>query len=444
VNALRSPARRWAKFFRMEDFIWLVLFSALALFNTEKNYPAIIILVVMAIFQVAEPKIRLFASPRGQIAASTVKLALAWLLLGFTDALASDYYAILFVPIISAATNLELAGTVAFILLSCTCYLSYLAFLDYDKVFVPTEAKYLLCLRCIFLSVVGFLVYQQARAKREEMRRSDDANRNLRRAEASLRRSERLAALGQLTAGLAHELRNPLGTIKASADLMTKAGIQNNPAVMAEMAGYISSEVDRTSNLISRFLNFARPLELHPESADVVAIVDEAIQKSLELAEARGVQIKRESSLSELPFVGDPQLLLLALQNLIQNAVQASRAGQTVRVKVEDTDAQVILRVQDEGAGIAHDQMENIFNPFFTTKPGGVGLGLALVAKIVDEHGGRIVVQSEPGKGAAFELFLPRESSASDSEAVKGVPASREPIQHAAAGKSSDSKQEAN
>ena len=181
----------------MEDFIWLVLFSALALFNTEKNYPAIIILVVMAIFQVAEPKIRLFASPRGQIAASTVKLALAWLLLGFTDALASDYYAILFVPIISAATNLELAGTVAFILLSCPGYLSYLALLDYDQGFVPNEAKYLLCLRCIFLSVVGFLVYQQARAKREEMRRSDDANRNLRRAEASLRRSERLAALGQ-------------------------------------------------------------------------------------------------------------------------------------------------------------------------------------------------------------------------------------------------------
>ena len=108
---------------------------------------------------------------------------------------------------------------------------------------------------------------------------------------------------------------------------MTKAGTQNNPAVMAEMAGYISSEVDRTSNLISRFLNFARPLELHPEPAHVVAIVDQAIQKSLEQAEARGVQIKRESSVSELPFVGDPQLLLLALQNLIQNAVQLAAPG---------------------------------------------------------------------------------------------------------------------
>jgi signal transduction histidine kinase len=409
----------------MEDLIWLVLFSALAIFNTEKNYNAIILLVVMAIFQVAEPKIRLFGSPKGQVAASTVKLGLAWLLVGWTDTIESPYYPVLFFPVISAATNLELAGTAAFILLSCACYLSFLAFLDWDRVFLTTEAKYLLCLRCIFLSVVGFLVYQQARAKREEMGRSEEANHNLRRAEASLRRSERLAALGQLTAGLAHELRNPLGTIKASAELMTKAGTQNNPAVMAEMAGYISSEVDRTSNLISRFLNFARPLELHPEPADVVAIVDQAIQNSQEQAEARGVQLKREAPVSELPFVGDPHLLLLALQNLIQNAVQASDAGKTVRVSVASSDSQVVLRVQDEGAGIAPEQMENIFNPFFTTKPGGVGLGLALVSKIVDEHGGRIVVQSEPGKGAAFELLLPREAPA-------------------LSGKSSGAKQEAN
>jgi two-component system, NtrC family, sensor histidine kinase HydH len=435
VNALQPGARRWAQFFRMEDFIWLVLFSALAVFNTEKNYPAIIILVVMAIFQVGEPKTHLFASPRGRIAASTVKLALAWLLLGFTDGLQSPYYPVLFFPIISAATNLELAGTVAFILLSCASYISFLAFLDWKQFDLTTEARYLLCLRCIFPSAVGFLVYQQARAKREEMGRSEEANRNLRRAEASLRRSERLAALGQLTAGLAHELRNPLGTIKASAELMTKAGTQNNPAVMAEMAGYISSEVDRTSNLISRFLNFARPLEVHPEPADVVAIVDEAIQNNLEQAEARGVHLKREAPVSELPFVGDPHLLLLALQNLIQNAVQASNAGQTVRVSAASSDSQVVLRIQDEGAGIAPEQMENIFNPFFTTKPGGVGLGLALVSKIVDEHGGRIVVQSEPGKGAAFELLLPREAPASGG---------RDPIKNVLGGRGSGAKQEGN
>jgi signal transduction histidine kinase len=405
----------------MEDLVWLVLFSALAIFNTEKNYPAIIILVVMAVFQVAEPKIALFASSWGKVAASGVKLALAYLLLGYTDALESDYYAILFVPIISAATNLEIAGTVAFILLSCACYLSFLAFLDWEKVFLPTEARYLLALRCIFISVVGFLVYQQARAKRDEMRRSEEAADSLRKAEVSLRRSERLAALGQLTAGLAHELRNPLGTIKASAEIMTKAGTQNDPAVMAEMAGYISSEVDRTNNLVSRFLHFARPLELHPSSTDLVAIVAEAGQKTREHALSQGVEIVTESPLTALPFIADPDLLLLALQNLIQNAVQASKPGQTVRVSVDQLEDRMVLRVQDDGSGIAPQQIESIFNPFFTTKQDGVGLGLALVAKIVDEHGGRIAVQSELGRGTTFELFLPREGP----ETERGKPDTR-------------------
>jgi len=415
VNSVAAARRGWRRFLRVEDLVWLVLFllfAALAIFDPEKNYNAAIILVAMAVFQVAEPKIRLFASPRGQVLASAVKLALAWLLLGYTDTVESAYYPILFVPIISAATTLELTGTVVFILLSCASYLSFLAFLDWEKVYVPVESRYILCLKCVFLSVVGFLVYQQARAKREEMGRSEEANRNLRKAEVSLRRSERLAALGQLTAGLAHELRNPLGTIKASAELMTKAETQHNPALMAEMAGYISSEVDRTNNLVSRFLNFARPLEMHPARADAAAIADLALQRVRELAETRGVRLERETAAAELPFTADTDLLLVAMQNLIQNAVQASTSGQTVRVGAEQNDGLVVLRVRDEGAGIAPEQMESIFNPFFTTKPGGVGLGLALVAKIADEHGGRIGVQSEPGRGATFELILPRDGPA--------------------------------
>ncbi len=407
---LRKP--RWL--LRFEDFVWLTLFSALAIFNTEKNYPAIIILVVLAIFQVLEPRMKVFGSARGQAVASAIKLLLAWLLVGYADTFTGHYYEILFVPVISAATTLGLAGTFAFILLTCGSYLSFLLFPHFP---LTQEDINILTLRCIFLFVVGFLVYQQAHGKREEMTRTEEAARNLRKAEASLRRSERLAALGQLTAGLAHELRNPLGTIKASADMMTTSA--GKPEVMAEMAGYISSEVDRTNALISRFLDFAKPLELHAAVADLNALVDEVLNQLQPLAERRGVRLDRRLSGGSLFFPFDQDLLRLALLNLIQNAVQASQPGKRVSVEVEATPARVAIRVIDEGSGIAAEHLESIFNPFFTTKPDGVGLGLALVAKIVDEHQGRISVRSEVGQGTTFEVTLPRSDEGAATQASR-------------------------
>jgi two-component system, NtrC family, sensor histidine kinase HydH len=314
----------------------------------------------------------------------------------------------LLVPIISAATSLELLGTFVFIVLACASYLSFLLSVDWKRYELTADAIDTLCLRCIFLSVVGFLVYQQAKAKREEMLRTEEAGRNLRKAEASLRRSERLAALGQLTAGLAHELRNPLGTIKASAEFMTKPSTQARPEVMGEMAGNIASEVDRTNSLISRFLDFAKPLEIHARLSDLAAVIDIVIHQLTEIASKHGVAVVEDMPEGPLEFSFDPDLLPLALQNLVQNAIQASKPGQTVTVGVYPEAAQVVIQVVDQGSGIDSQHLESVFNPFFTTKPNGVGLGLALVAKIVDEHGGKISVRSELGKGTAFDVSIPR------------------------------------
>jgi two-component system, NtrC family, sensor histidine kinase HydH len=409
VDASPPISQRRPRFFlRAQDLVWLILFAGLAIFNTEKNYPAILILLVMAIFQVAEPKVRALSSTRGQIAASAIKLALAYLLIGFTDGVQSNYYAILFVPIISAATSLELLGTFVFIGLACASYLSFLLFVDWQGSELTADAINTLSLRCTFVSVVGFLVYQQAKAKREEMLRTEEAGRNLRRAEASLRRSERLAALGQLTAGLAHELRNPLGTIKASAEFITKPATQAKPEVMGEMAGNIASEVDRTNALISRFLDFAKPLELHPQVSDLLPVIDNVIRQLEGVAQKYHVVLVREVPESPLVFSFDPDLLPLALQNLVQNAIQASKPSQAVIVAVRASADQVLIQVEDQGHGIDPQHLESVFNPFFTTKPNGVGLGLALVAKIVDEHGGKISVRSEAQKGTTFEVSIPR------------------------------------
>ncbi len=146
------------------------------------------------------------------------------------------------------------------------------------------------------------LSYEQAQAKREEVQRTQEvvaqletSNRNLRRAETSLRRSERLAALGQLTAGLAHELRNPLGTIKASSEMLMKDTAKNNPEVMAEMASFIRSEADRMNSLIGSFLTFARPLQIHAVIADLRSVMADVLREQSERARSCSVELRFEA-----------------------------------------------------------------------------------------------------------------------------------------------------
>jgi len=224
-----------------------------------------------------------------------------------------------------------------------------------------------------------------------------------------MRRSERLAALGQLSAGLAHEIRNPLGTIKASAEMLAK-NVPAGDALAQEMAGFISTEVDRTNSLVTRFLDFARPLSPRCEPADLSQIIDRAIA-AVE-REALGIAIYRNYSPDLPPVPIDPNLMQQVFYNLILNAAQASPEGATVTVKTKRLPDLAEASVIDRGSGIAPANLETIFNPFFTTKPTGVGLGLPIVQKIVDEHGGRLTVDSEVGQGSTFRVYLPVSNSA--------------------------------
>ena len=191
--------------------------------------------------------------------------------------------------------------------------------------------------------------------------------------------------------------------------MLTKGAARNRPEVMAEMAGFIRSEADRMSSLITSFLNFARPLQIHPVEADLKPILREVVREQSGLSEASQVRVVADGSEPPLVFNFDPDLMRVALSNLLQNAIQASPAGESVDISAGANGANVEIRVADRGKGIRPEDRESIFNPFFTTKPEGVGLGLALVSKIVDEHRGRITVQSEPGHGTTFEVTLPKE-----------------------------------
>jgi two-component system sensor histidine kinase HydH len=406
------------KWFRPQDFAWVAFIIVLIAATPEPNYDALILLPILGAFQILEPRLKLFSSRRGQIVSVVLKLLLSYLLIGYSHGLESYYASIFLIPIVSAATTFELTGVIAVTAIACLGYFSFLfPFLYESNQFQLTpEVVSLACLRSTFYAIVGFVVFEEAQAKRNEVRRTQEAiaqletsNRNLRRAETSLRRSERLAALGQLTAGLAHELRNPLGTIRASSEMLTKETAKNNPEVMAEMASFIRSEADRMNSLIGSFLTFARPLQIHAVLADLRSVVADVLREQGERAKSSSVQLRFEAGDTDLRFAFDPDTLRLALSNLVQNAIQASQPGQSVQVSARQAGEKIEIRVTDQGCGIDREHLESIFNPFFTTKPQGVGLGLALVSKIVDEHGGKISVRSEKGMGTAFEISLPKE-----------------------------------
>ena len=422
MSGVETEARRAKVFpagtFRVQDFAWVLFIVALIASAPETNYDLQILLVLLGVFQIAEPRIRVFASTRGQIASIVLKMLFCYLLIGYTHGIASPYHPILFVPVVSAATTFELGGVFAVTLIAAAAYFSFLLpiYIDWSTFELPPDFLNLMALRVSFFALVAFLVFEQAKLKRTQMARTEEAaaqlaesNRSLRRAEASLRRTERLAALGQLTAGLAHELRNPLGTIRASAEMLSKEAARNKPEVLTEMSGYIRSEVDRMNGLITSFLDFAKPLQIHAGTADLRALIERVFREQQALADKRGVALMMESSQDDLQFSFDPELLRLAFSNLVQNAIQASSVGQTVSLAVTMETDWAKVKVRDNGSGIEPEHLESIFNPFFTTKPEGVGLGLAIVSKIVDEHGGRLAVKSQKGSGTTFEIVLPKE-----------------------------------
>lgn len=408
-----TRALSWMRKVRPQDIMLLVLFAALAAASPTLDASEVSLLFALAALEFAEYAVPFFTTRNGRICWILLQLVLAYLLIGYTGAIDSNYFLILLLPVVSAATYLGVVATLIFTLLACGSYLSFLLFVDFSYYVIEPDQIRVLIMRLLFLAVVGNLVnalsaalrvqsanYQQAAEQLAE------ANRSLSEAEAAVRRADRLAALGQLTAGLAHELRNPLGTMKASAEVLARNVAEGN-AVAREMAEFISSEVDRTNSLVTRFLDFARPLKLKLAPADLAEVLDRAIAQVERGVPQYHVTIYKNYSPDLVPFPFDAELMERVFYNLLLNAAQAAPENGVITVKTRKAGGNAEAAVIDRGPGIDPAAVEQIFNPFFTTKPDGVGLGLAIVSKIVDEHGGKIAVESEPGKGSVFRVYLP-------------------------------------
>ncbi|MGW8301725.1 MAG: two-component system sensor histidine kinase NtrB [Desulfobacterales bacterium] len=234
--------------------------------------------------------------------------------------------------------------------------------------------------------------------------------------EEKVRRSEKLAAIGKLAAGVAHEIRNPLSSIRGFAQYLQRS-LKNNPQ-KREYAETMVAEVDRINTVVTDLLTIARPMQTELSPTDVTELIEHAIRLVQADARSRDVNVELNiSDFSKIPL--DSNQMAQAILNLLLNALQAVNPGGRIEVGAELDPAVSRLKiwVEDNGAGISASQREKIFDPFFTTRKNGTGLGLAIVHKIVENHSGEINLQSPPAgkdRGCRFTIDVPiksRESS---------------------------------
>ncbi len=216
-----------------------------------------------------------------------------------------------------------------------------------------------------------------------------------------LLRKERLSTMGELAAALAHEVRNPLQIIRATAEMLKR----HHPEASDDLAD-VMEEVDRLNCLVRELLDYAHPLRFDPEPVDLASLVDAAMAEVFPGSLPRGLHVELELP-RELLVAGNPLLLGRLLANLLRNSREALQGRGIIKIRGQREGSTCRLLIEDTGCGIEDDDLPRVFEPFFSRKPAGTGMGLPLCRRIVEEHGGRIWIESEAGRGSVVSLELP-------------------------------------
>src|SRR5216683_5603340 len=328
MNEGKRPAINWM------DLLWLVFLAGLAMLPPVREIHKQLILLAFGLIQLTEGWFLSRVPERGAAYVVLAKIGLATLLIDHTGELSinSSYYPIYYLPIVTAAEYFGPWATLCWTALASAAYCSYLypALQEYE---VTTESYSLLAIRILFFFLAAMVVNRFVVENRRQTKRYQElaealaeTNRKLEQAQAEARRSERLAALGQLSAGLAHEIRNPLGVIKGSAEMLNQKLRESNP-LASELAGYISTEVNRLSALVTRFLDFARPLHTELTPQEITPVLDRSLQLVATMWKGGPVAVERHYP-EDLPTVPlDESLCEQAFVNIIQNAYDAMGSG---------------------------------------------------------------------------------------------------------------------
>ncbi len=333
-----------------------------------------------------------------------------------------------YIPIILAAFWFGFRGGIACALAVSAVYAPHILFQWGGHISMELEKYLEIVLYNVVGGITGFLSQREqakslelketARGLEESYRKLESQSNLIIEIEGQLRKAERLSAIGELSAVLAHEIRNPLGSIQGTAEILRddfKPGDKKY-----EFLDILIKESGRLNRVVEDFLRLARPQPANPGDCDVMEELSNVV--TLVTAEARARDIRMDVQPARLPAIrGDREKLRQAFLNLLLNSLQATPPGGRVTVSgyYEKGNQKIRMEIRDTGTGIGAEALPHIFEPFFSTKEGGTGLGLAITHKIIEGHGGRIEVESEPGKGALFRIVLPVkfESERSDSGA---------------------------
>ena len=261
---------------------------------------------------------------------------------------------------------------------------------------------------------IGFLSLRERR-QRERLESATEelrgAYEQIQRTFEQLKQSDRLAALGQLSAGVAHEIRNPLGSIKGSIEILESEFPPDHPK--REFVDIIKEETVRLNNIVAEFLTFARPAKPSMESVCLGDLIDSTLTLLRKEAEGAHVSLDVKHDTSVPPVHLDPDQIRQVLVNIVLNGIQAMPEGGKLEVRssYQVQDNSVLIEVADTGNGAPHSDLDHLFDPFYTTKPHGTGLGLSISYQLVHNHQGSIAVRRNDGGGLTFGITLPVEGA---------------------------------
>lgn len=264
---------------------------------------------------------------------------------------------------------------------------------------------------CMFLAVgiVTGVLADRERRRRAELQvtaqKLSQVYRELQETFEHVKRADRLSAIGQLAAGLAHEIRNPLASIDGAAEVMEAT---DRPEEMrSETMGIIRKECARLNRLLTNLLDFARPRQPEWREVDVAQVLN-AVIELVKHSAGKSIVFRKKIPDHLPPLLADEEQIAQAVLNLALNAAQAMPDGGEIVLAASAKDAGVLIQVRDEGLGVPPEHMDRIFDPFFTTKENGTGLGLSVVHQIARQLGGTVSVERNDGRGMTFSLYFPQ------------------------------------